>query len=359
MREGCRLAPRSGAQRGQPFSDKQIELVTTFADQAVIAIENARLFEEVQSRTRELQRALDYQTATSEVLNVISRSPSKLQPVLDTIANTASRLCEAFDVLIVLRDGDFLRNAAHVGGIPVGFEEWPINRGWLSGRAVMDLKPIHVHDLTTPEMAKEFPDAHAMALRLGHPRSCRCRWCRKTLQLGLSRCVARRYGRSVESRSRSSDLRRSGGDRDRERAAVRGGAGAHARASGVAPAADRDGRRAEGHQPLGLRPAACARHPSRDGGAALRRRSRWLFRLRGRVPTGSPPLPEPERARRRQGSISSRIPFPADDGSVTGRAAAGGSGGPRSLTCCRSGLRVERRAQAIGGFERPWRAAVA
>ena len=103
------------------------------------------------------------------MLNVISRSPSKLQPVLDTIVNTASRLCEAFDVLIVLRDGDFLRNAAHIGGIPVGFENWPVNRGWLSGRAVMDLKPIHVHDLTTPEMAKEFPDAHAMALRLGHP----------------------------------------------------------------------------------------------------------------------------------------------------------------------------------------------
>ena len=89
----------------------------------MIAIENARLFEEVQSRSRELQQALDYQTATSEVLNVISRSPSKLQPVLDTIVNTASRLCEAFDVLIVLRDGDFLRNAAHIGEIPVGFED--------------------------------------------------------------------------------------------------------------------------------------------------------------------------------------------------------------------------------------------
>ena len=88
----------------------------------MIAIENVRLFEEVQARTRELQQSLEYQTATSEVLNVISRSPSELQPVLDTIVSTASRLCEAFDVLMVLRDGDLLRNAAHVGGIPVGFE---------------------------------------------------------------------------------------------------------------------------------------------------------------------------------------------------------------------------------------------
>ncbi|HWX31185.1 MAG TPA: GAF domain-containing protein, partial [Steroidobacteraceae bacterium] len=94
------------------FTDKQIELVTTFADQAVIAIENVRLFEAEQERTRELTEALEQQTATSKVLQVISSSPGELEPVFQTILANATRLCEARFANLVLLDGDGFRRAA-------------------------------------------------------------------------------------------------------------------------------------------------------------------------------------------------------------------------------------------------------
>ena len=96
----------------QPFTQRQIELVTTFADQALIAIENARLFDEVQARTRELSESLEQQTATSEVLQVISSSPGELEPVFQAMLENAVRICEASFGNLLLYDGDTFRNVA-------------------------------------------------------------------------------------------------------------------------------------------------------------------------------------------------------------------------------------------------------
>src|SRR5262245_59135770 len=165
---------REGALRGvitvlktevAPFTDKQIELVTTFADQAVIAIENVRLFDEVQARTRELSEALEQQTATNEILGVIAASPTNIQPVLQAVAESACRLCEAYDSVIFLCEGERLRVRAHHGPIPVDLVNSPIGRGWVTGRAFVDREPVHVHDLQAA--TDEFPDGSAYARRFG------------------------------------------------------------------------------------------------------------------------------------------------------------------------------------------------
>jgi two-component system, NtrC family, sensor kinase len=148
----------------RPFDSKQIELVTTFADQAVIAIENTRLFEEVQARTRELSETLEQQTATSEVLSVISSSPTDVQPVFDAIARSAARLCEAFDVVVFTVDGNILRLVAHHGALPAS--DVPLHRGTVGGRTVIERRVIHSRDLQAE--VDEFPEGSAFARRLGH-----------------------------------------------------------------------------------------------------------------------------------------------------------------------------------------------
>ena len=104
----------------RPFSEKQIKLLETFADQAVIAIENVRLFKEIQERNAELREALEHQTATSEVLSIISRSPTDVQPVLDAIVESAARVCGIDDVVLRLREHDMMTVRAHFGLIPTG-----------------------------------------------------------------------------------------------------------------------------------------------------------------------------------------------------------------------------------------------
>jgi two-component system, NtrC family, sensor kinase len=106
----------------RPFTGKQIELVTTFADQAAIAIGNVRLFEEVQARTEDLRESLEFQTAASDVLKVISSSPDKLQPVLDAIVETSRDLCDSDGATIfLLRDGKFHFTAV-AGAVPKHLE---------------------------------------------------------------------------------------------------------------------------------------------------------------------------------------------------------------------------------------------
>jgi GAF domain-containing protein len=165
LREGMPIGAMSlSRSEVRPFTKKQIELVATFADQAAIAIENVRLFENVQQRTQELTEALEQQTATADVLKVLSRSTFDLQTVLDTLVESSSRLCDAYDSIILLRNGDTLNLAAHYGPIPVDFHNWDITRGWVSGRAFLDREPVHITDLVD---AEEFPDGRSMALRLG------------------------------------------------------------------------------------------------------------------------------------------------------------------------------------------------
>ena len=134
----------------KPFTERQINLVEAFADQAVIAIENVRLFQE-------LKEALEQQTATSEILGVIASSPADIKPVLETITERAARVCGAEDAVMRLVGGNVMRLAAHYGPVSDVAAERPINRQSPPGRAVIDREIIHVEDITL-FVATEYPE---------------------------------------------------------------------------------------------------------------------------------------------------------------------------------------------------------
>ena len=143
----------------RPFTPAQIKLLETFADQAVIALENVRLF-------HELKESLEQQTATSEILGVIASSPTDLQPVLDTIAENAARVCGSYDAMIRLVQGDLLHVVAHHGPVPPAALDRPIDRTSANGRAVLDRQVIHIEDILSLGEA-EFPGARSDRERLG------------------------------------------------------------------------------------------------------------------------------------------------------------------------------------------------
>jgi len=137
------------------FTDRQVDLVKIFADQAVIAIENTRLLNEVRD-------SLQQQTATADVLKAISHSTFNLPKVLDTLVESAARLCDAFDALILQADGDVLHPVGHYGSIPIP-GPLPVVDGTVMARAVIERRTIQVADLQTA--VEEYPVGSDFAIR--------------------------------------------------------------------------------------------------------------------------------------------------------------------------------------------------
>jgi signal transduction histidine kinase len=158
LREGTPIGSLALARPAvDPFTQQQIDLLITFADQAVIAIENVRLFEEVQARTRDLSKSLQQQTATADVLKVISRSTFDLQTVLDTLTESAARLCDAERGLMFRRENGTYKSIAYYGfsrEFQKYHESHPITpgRGTTVGRTALEGKTVHIPDvLADPE----------------------------------------------------------------------------------------------------------------------------------------------------------------------------------------------------------------
>jgi two-component system NtrC family sensor kinase len=154
LREGSPIGVIGLARRRvEAFSERESQLVTAFADQAVIAIENARLFNDLRQRTRDLQESLEYQTATSDVLKVISQSGAELDAVLNTLVETATRICDGVNAIIFrLRDDERLHFVASYG-VATEYRDFliahphVINHGTLVGRTASERRVVHIVDV--------------------------------------------------------------------------------------------------------------------------------------------------------------------------------------------------------------------
>ncbi len=152
------------------FDEKHVALLQTFAQQAVIAIENVRLFNELSTRNREITEALEQQTATSEILSVTANSPTDVQPVLDVVAEHSARLCNSYDALIVQVEGDHYRSVAQWGPVPTPPFDVPLNRDTVTGRAIIDRSIVHVPDLLI-EPESEFPLSRQFSQQISGQRT--------------------------------------------------------------------------------------------------------------------------------------------------------------------------------------------
>ena len=246
----------------RPFTDKQVELAETFADQAVIAIENVRLFEEVQARTRELSESLEQQTATSEVLKVISSSPGELEPVFETMLANATQICGAEFGLLYRSEGDLFRTVSLYGAPPAFAEQRRLNPmlrpspGTALGRVAATKEMVQISDVQAEPAYQNDPLRRASFLDLAGARTVVCVPMLKDNEVVGAISIYRQQVRPFT---------------DKQIALLTNFAAQAViaienvrlleRAATIAAAADGDRRCAQGHQPLDLRFADSAANP--------------------------------------------------------------------------------------------------